>query len=180
MQFPLEMPPGKRIPFWSQIPGRSFRMRADPETASHSGAEIWDTLSAGSQHDKRRGPIPAIRGQALALEQIYPALTSRQTKSAWYLPVRRSFLTSLRKATLREDHVAFILPSKELTSIHELLQHVSTRRFIAPFALRKQRGALAIVNNQVDFFLRMRAIIRPRQRPTLAGTTSSWPARASS
>ena len=63
MQFPLEMPPGKRIPFWSQIPGRSFRLRADPETASHSGAEIWDTLSAGSQHDKRRGPIPAIRGK---------------------------------------------------------------------------------------------------------------------
>lgn len=47
MQFPLEMPPGKRIPFWSRIPGRSFRLRPDPETASHSGAKIWDALSAG-------------------------------------------------------------------------------------------------------------------------------------
>jgi hypothetical protein len=86
MYFPLELPLGKYVPLYGSIPGRSFRLRADPETASHSGAEIWDTLSAGSQHDKRRGPIPAIRGQALALEQSYPALTSRQTKSAWYLP----------------------------------------------------------------------------------------------
>ena len=49
--------------------------------------------------------------------------------------------------------------------MHELLQHVFARRFIAPFALRKQRSALAIVNNQVDFFLRMRAIVRPPPAP---------------
>lgn len=33
-----------------------------------------------------------------------------------------------------------MLPSKELASVHELLQHVFARRFIAPFALRKQRS----------------------------------------
>ncbi len=45
-----------------------------------------------------------------------------------------------------------MLPPKELASMHELLQHVFAHRFIAPFAFRKQRSALAIVNNQVDFF----------------------------
>ena len=44
-----------------------------------------------------------------------------------------------------------MLPSKELASVHELLQHVFAHRFIAPFALRKQRSALAIVNNLSDF-----------------------------
>ena len=72
-----------------------------------------------------------------------------------------------------------LLP-KELASVHELFQNILAHRFIAPFALRKQRSALAIVNNQVDFFLRMRTIIRPPPAPALAGTASSWPARASS
>lgn len=81
MQFPLEMPPGKRIPFWSQIPGRSFRLRADPETASHSEAEIWDALSAKGRKGKAR-PIPSITSERL----VIPARTSRQTRSAWYLP----------------------------------------------------------------------------------------------
>ena len=51
MQLPLEMPPGKRIPFWSRNLGCGFRLKGDPETASHSGAEIWDTLSAGTDDD---------------------------------------------------------------------------------------------------------------------------------
>ena len=58
-----------------------------------------------------------------------------------------------------------MLPPKELASVHELFQNILAYRFIAPFALRKQRSALAIVNNQVDFFLRMRAIVRPPPAP---------------
>ena len=96
-RFPLEA---------MSILGHSFRLKADPENASQSERSFRDAFSArgrsgkaiplwsynlgrafrrhsaGSQHDKRRGPIPAIRGQALVLEQSYPALTSRQTRSA--------------------------------------------------------------------------------------------------
>ena len=107
-------------------------------------------------------PIPSITSERAWLS---PLAHLGKRNQLGISPVRRSFLTSLRKATLREDHVAFILPSKELALMHELLQHVFAHRFIAPFALRKQRSALAIVNNQVDFFLRMRAIIRPPPAP---------------
>lgn len=103
-------------------------------------------------------PIPGITSERAWLS---PLAHLGKRNQLGIPPVRRSFLTSLRKATLREDHVAFILPPKELASVHELLQHVLAYRFVTPFALRKQRSALAIVNNQVDFFLRMRAIIRP-------------------
>lgn len=58
-----------------------------------------------------------------------------------------------------------MLPPKELASVHELFQNILAYRFIVPFALRKQRSALVIVNNQVEFFLRMRAIIRPPPAP---------------
>ena len=122
-------------------------------------------------------PIPSITSERAWLS---PLAHLGKRNQLGISPARRSFLTSLRKASLREDRIAFVLPPKELASVYELLQHVFARRFIAPFALRKQRSALAIVNNQVDFFLRMCAIVRPHQRPTLAGTTSSWPARASS
>lgn len=62
VQFPPETPPGKRIPVWSQIPGRSFRLRADPETASHSEAEIWNALSAKGRKRKAH-PIPSIKSE---------------------------------------------------------------------------------------------------------------------
>lgn len=101
MQFPLEMPPGKRIPFWSQIPGRSFRLRADPETTSHSGAEIWDTLSTGiplATSTTTEGPVPAIRGQALPPSSVIPLTHLGKRNQLGISPARRSFLTSLRKA----------------------------------------------------------------------------------
>ena len=41
-QFPAEVPLGKLIPVWRLNLGCSFRLRADPETASHSGAEVPD------------------------------------------------------------------------------------------------------------------------------------------
>ena len=63
-QFPFEARSGNGVPLWGRNLEYAFRRH-----------------SADSQHDKRRGPIPAIRGQALALEQSCPALTSRQTKS---------------------------------------------------------------------------------------------------
>ena len=107
-------------------------------------------------------PIPSITSERAWLS---PLAHLGKRNQLGISPARRSFLTSLRKASLREDRIAFVLPPKELASMHELLQHVFAHRFIAPFAFRKQRSALAIVNNQVDFFLRMRAIIRPPPAP---------------
>ena len=40
-QFPVEAPLGKFIPLRELILGCSFRLRPDPESGSHSGAEIW-------------------------------------------------------------------------------------------------------------------------------------------
>ena len=34
MYFPLELPLGKHIPLYGSIPGRSFRLKAQPETVS--------------------------------------------------------------------------------------------------------------------------------------------------
>ena len=33
------------------VPGCNFRLRPDPETASRSGAEIWDAVSANTDND---------------------------------------------------------------------------------------------------------------------------------
>ena len=101
MQFPLEMPPGKRIPFWSRIPGRSFRLRADPETASHSEAEIWDTLSAGiplAASTTTEGPVPAIRGQALPPSSVIPLTHLGKRDQLDVSPTLCGIPTSLRKA----------------------------------------------------------------------------------
>ena len=94
MQLPLEMPPGKRIPFWSRIPGRSFRLRADPETASHSEAEIWDTLSAKGRKRKAH-PIPSIKSGRASLS---PPSHLGKRNQLGISPARRGIPTSLRKA----------------------------------------------------------------------------------
>ena len=91
MQFPLEMPPGKRIPFWSRIPGRSFRLRADPETASHSEAEIWDALSAKG----KARPIPSITSERAWLSPLAHLGKRDQLDVS---PALRDIPTSLRKA----------------------------------------------------------------------------------
>lgn len=62
--------------------GTQFPRGADPETASHSEAEIWDALSAKGRKGKAH-PIPSINSGA---RFVIPAHTSRQTKSAWCLP----------------------------------------------------------------------------------------------
>ena len=146
-----------------RILGRTFRPMPLSETASHPEAGIRDVVSAKGRKGKAH-PIPSIKSERAWLS---PLAHLGKRNQLGISPARRSILTSLRKATLREDHVAFMLPSKELASMHELLQHVFARRFIAPFALRKQHSALAIVNNQVDFFLRMRAIVRPPPAPDI-------------
>lgn len=94
MQFPLEMPPGKRIPFWSQIPGRSFRLRADPETASHSEAEIWNALSAKGRKRKAH-PIPSIKSGRASLSSLTHLGKRDQLDVS---PTLRCIPTSLRKA----------------------------------------------------------------------------------
>lgn len=51
MQFPFEGRFGNGIPLWSQIPGRSFRLRAVPESLSRSERQFRVTLSAGTDDD---------------------------------------------------------------------------------------------------------------------------------
>ena len=51
MQFPLEARSGKRIPLWGRNLGRSFRLRADPESASHSERQFRVTVSADTDDD---------------------------------------------------------------------------------------------------------------------------------
>lgn len=82
-------------------------------------------------------PIPSIKSERAWLS---PLAHLGKRNQLGISPARRSILTSLRKASLREDRIAFLLPSKELASVHELLQHILANRFIAPFALRKQRS----------------------------------------
>ena len=50
-QFPLEARSGKRIPLWGRNLGRSFRLRADPESASHSERQFRVTVSADTDDD---------------------------------------------------------------------------------------------------------------------------------
>ncbi len=83
MQLPYTAPLGKRVPLWGWIPGRGFRLRADPETASHSGAEIWDAVSAVPGRKGKTHPIPSINSGA---RFVTSAHASRQTKSVWCLP----------------------------------------------------------------------------------------------
>lgn len=49
MQFPFEGRFGNGIPLWSQIPGRSFRLRGVPESASHSERQFRITVSADTR-----------------------------------------------------------------------------------------------------------------------------------
>ncbi len=50
-QFPVEAPLGKFIPLRELILGRSFRLRADPESASHSERQFRVTVSADTDDD---------------------------------------------------------------------------------------------------------------------------------
>ena len=94
MQLPLEMPPGKRIPFWSRIPGRSFRLRADPETASHPEAGIRDVVSAKGRKGKAH-PIPSIKSGRASLS---PPSHLGKRDQLDVSPAIRGIPTSLRKA----------------------------------------------------------------------------------
>lgn len=51
VQFPPETPPGKRIPVWSRNLGCSFRLKGNPESASHSERQFRVTVSADTDDD---------------------------------------------------------------------------------------------------------------------------------
>ena len=51
MQFPLEARSGSGIPLWGRNLGRSFRLRAVPESASHSKRQFRVTVSADTDDD---------------------------------------------------------------------------------------------------------------------------------
>ena len=84
----------------SEVP--NFRLRPDLETTSHSGAEIWDTLSAGiplAASMTTEGPVPAIRGQALPPSSVIPPSHLVKRDQLDVSPTLRGIPTSLRKAT---------------------------------------------------------------------------------
>lgn len=62
MDFPLELPLGKRIPLCGSIPGCSFRLRRHPENASHSKLRFRDALSACGVIRKLRPSLNADSG----------------------------------------------------------------------------------------------------------------------
>lgn len=51
MQFPFEARSGNGIPLWDRNLGHSFRLRAVPESASHSKRQFRVTASAGTDDD---------------------------------------------------------------------------------------------------------------------------------
>ena len=59
-QFPVEGCSGKCVPFQARIPGCTFRLKLQPESASHSGRSKWDTLSQRRSNGKLR---PIIRSR---------------------------------------------------------------------------------------------------------------------
>ena len=61
-RFPLELPLGKHVPLYGSIPGRSFRLRRHPETASQSERGFRDGLSAWAAIGKAR---PGLRCQGV-------------------------------------------------------------------------------------------------------------------
>ena len=62
MRFPLELPLGKHVPLYGSIPGRGFRLRHHPETASQSERGFRDTLSAWAAIGKA---CPGLRCQGV-------------------------------------------------------------------------------------------------------------------
>ena len=60
VQFPPETPPGKRIPVWSRNLGCSFRLKGDPESASHSEWQFRVTVSADTRRQSA-APITAFK-----------------------------------------------------------------------------------------------------------------------
>ncbi len=119
---------GKRIPVWGRNLEHAFRLRADPETASRSGAEIWNALSAKGRKRKAH-PILSIKSGRASLS---PLTHLGKRNQSGVTPARRSIPTSLRKAALREEHIAFMLAPKELASVHELFQNVLAHQLAAP------------------------------------------------
>lgn len=81
-------------------------MRADPESASQSERSFRDAISAGSQYDNR-GPRSSHSRTGFTPEQRYPPSHLGKRDQLDVSPALRGIPTSLRKATLREDHVAF-------------------------------------------------------------------------
>lgn len=65
-QFPVEVCSGKCVPFQARIPGCTFRLRLQPESTSHSGAEFRDAISAPNKRPRHRDGVGA-KGAAYAV-----------------------------------------------------------------------------------------------------------------
>ena len=51
-QFPVERCSGKCVPFQARIPGRTFRLKLQPESASHSERQFRDAVSAPNKRPR--------------------------------------------------------------------------------------------------------------------------------
>lgn len=88
-QFPVEVCSGKYVPFQARIPGCTFRLRLQPESTSHSGAEFRDAVSAPNKRPRlamELGPkvqhmqlmLSANNPSAMAVRALpYPRLRTR-------------------------------------------------------------------------------------------------------
>lgn len=84
-QFPVEGCSGKCVPFQARIPGRAFRLKLQPESASHSGAEIWDAASAcGGAPNKRPRLAMELGPKAQHMQLVLSANSPSAMLSAPY------------------------------------------------------------------------------------------------
>mgnify|MGYP004520310195 FL=1 len=75
LQFPVEGCSGKCVPFQARIPGCTFRLKLQPESASHSGAEFRDAVSAPSKRPRlAMEPGPKAQRMQLMLSMDSPSV----------------------------------------------------------------------------------------------------------
>ncbi len=88
-QFPVEGCSGKCVPFQARIPGCSFRLRADPESTSHSGAEIWDAVSVCGGAPNKRPRLAMELGPKVQHIQLVLCANSPSVMTVRALPYPR-------------------------------------------------------------------------------------------
>lgn len=114
MRLPLEAPAGKRIPFWGRILGRSFRLKADPESASRSERAFRDAVSARGPIGKAH-PTPGLdSGSCFPLEPL-PKTASHSDVPKRAIERRK---TAERPSFLEKVHVRKLARSPHLSTAH--------------------------------------------------------------
>ena len=87
-QFPVEGCSGKCVPFQARIPGCTFRLKLQPESASHSGAEIWDAVSVCGGAPNKRPRLAMEPGPKAQHMQLMASADGSQQWSPALYPTR--------------------------------------------------------------------------------------------